>query len=70
MTDYAMYTAAGNELMGKLVEQARIDGADWPTVFDCLLKLATTEKEYSECCDTEVRAAVYKALGFTTPFYI
>ena len=70
MTDYAMYTAEGNEIISKLVEQARADNADWPTVYQCLMMLATTQKEYSECCDTEVRAAVYNALGFKTEFYV
>ncbi len=67
---YGMFTQQGNALVAKVVNEARVQGWDWPKVQRHLLLLSNAHKRTaSEAYDTVVREVVYLDLGFTTPFY-
>lgn len=68
--DYGMFTDFGNDAIDAIVTRARVLKFDWPTTFNELMELYKSRPEFSECMDTEVRGAVYDALGFKTPFYL
>jgi hypothetical protein len=70
MKDYGMYTEFGNDAIAVIVTRARVLKFDWPTTVKELEDLARRHpKDFGEAMDTEVRGAVYDALGFDTPFY-
>jgi hypothetical protein len=67
---YGMFTQQGNALVAKIVNEARVQGLDWPQVQRRLLLLSNTHKQTaSEAYDTVVREVVYLDLGYKTPFY-
>ena len=70
MKDYAMFSAAGNELVDRVVQAARREGWDWPKTYRDLVLLAKAHpRTAGECLDTAVREEVYSALGYESPFY-
>ena len=69
MSNYGMYSHNGELEINMLVKTAREEMWDWVRVQYELETLADN-LDYSEAYDTVVRENVYKALGFTTPFYI
>jgi hypothetical protein len=71
MSDYAMYTEAGNAAVDAIVRTARILKLDWPQVYNELGSLAERfPKVFGEATDTAVRECVYDACGFKSAFYI
>lgn len=65
MTDYAMFTEAGNDAVDAIVRQARILKMSWAQVNDELHALAEKfPKDFGEATDTAVRECVYMALEF------
>jgi hypothetical protein len=70
---YGMFTEAGNQLVGRVVAEARGQGWDWPKTQRHLALLAKAHpKSASEAYDTAVREIVYLELGFVRqdePFY-
>jgi hypothetical protein len=68
--DYSMYSEAGNQLVHRVVCEARVQGWDWPKTFRHLQLLAKAHpKKAGEAMDTEVREQVYLALNYKTNFY-
>ena len=69
--DYGMYTNKGNAIVANLVDRARQAGWNWKKTYQELVSLERVPGA-SEATDTEVREAVYVALGFDRtdePFY-
>ena len=62
-TSYSMYTEEGDILVNGIVEVAKGTNADWPWVYDKLIKLGETEK-FGEATDTMVRENVFDAIGY------
>ena len=68
--DFAMFSDRGNALVAKVVDEARVQGWDWPKVQRHLLLLSKAHpKSAIEAYDTAVREVVYTSLNFNTPFY-
>jgi hypothetical protein len=68
--DYGMFSQAGNLLVDRVVEEARVQGWSWAKTYRHLVLLARAHPNTaSECLDTAVREAVYDALEFTESFY-
>jgi len=68
--DYAMFTAEGNRLVGRVVAEARVQGWDWPKTYRHLELLSKAHpKTAGEATDTAVREVVYTTLNFETSFY-
>ena len=63
MADFDMYTERGNQRVGAIVRQAIAQRLPWRDVYNRLLKLSR-EQGFEEACDTEVREAVYEAVGY------
>jgi len=71
MSDYAMFSEAGNAAVDAIVRTARILKLDWPQVYNELGSLAERfPKDFGEATDTAVRESVYDACGFKSAFYI
>ena len=71
MSDYAMYTDAGNNAVDAIVCTAKNLQSDWPNVYNELCSLAARcPEEFGEATDTAVRECVYDACGFESAFYI
>lgn len=71
MSDYAMFSEAGNDAVDAIVRTARILKLDWPQVYNELSSLAERfPEDFGEATDTAVRECVYDACGFNSPFYI
>jgi hypothetical protein len=65
MNNYAMYSDRGNELVDRVVNEARVQGWDWPKVQRHLALLARAHPRVAgEAYDTAVREIVYTTLGF------
>jgi hypothetical protein len=61
--DYMMFSAKGNELVGRVVAEARVQGWDWPKTQRHLQLLAKAHpKDAGEAFDTSVREVVYVEL--------
>jgi len=60
---YSMFTEEGDILVDGIVEVAKGTNADWPWVYDKLIKLGETEK-FGEATDTMVRENVFDAIGY------
>jgi hypothetical protein len=73
MKDYAMYSDRGNELVDRVVSEARVQGWGWAKVCRHLALLARAHPRVAgEANDTAVREVVYQSLGFVRqdePFY-
>jgi hypothetical protein len=69
--DYGMYSDRGNELVGRVVAEARVQGWDWPKTQRHLALLARAHPRIAgEAFDTAVREIVYLDLGYQSePFY-
>jgi hypothetical protein len=71
--DYAMFSDKGNELVDRVVAEARVQGWDWPKTQRHLALLAKAHpKDAGEAFDTAVREVVYMELEFgkqSEPFY-
>ena len=63
MQEFDMYTERGNQRVGAIVRQAKAQRLPWTDVYNRLLKLSK-EQGFEEACDTEVREAVYEAVGY------
>lgn len=71
VTDYAMYTEAGNQKIAEIVTMAKVKGWNWPRTLNELYVLADSDAQlYGEATDTAVRECVYDALGFESGFYV
>lgn len=69
MSDYAMFTDAGNAAVQDIVALAKRQGLSWGIAYAMLSALSEDER-FSEATDTAVRECVYDACGFNSPFYI
>lgn len=69
MSEYRMFTEAGNQAIDGLVTVAKAMDLQWPEVYSALNVLAQNPK-FAEATDTVVREAVYDVLQFDTEFYI
>ena len=69
--DYAMFTQEGNRLVDRVVNEARVQGWDWPKTYRHLQLLSKAHpKTAGEATDTAVREVVYLKLNYKTNFYI
>ena len=64
MTNFAMYTDAGNDAVGSIVKLAISQNLSW-TVVHGLLKALSQDERFSEATDTAVRETVYMACDFS-----
>jgi uncharacterized protein YfaA (DUF2138 family) len=69
MSDYAMFTDAGNAAVKDIVALVKRQGLNWGIAYSMLSALSEDER-FSEATDTAVRECVYDACGFNSPFYI
>lgn len=71
MKDYSMYSPRGNDLVDGVVRAARAEGWDWAKTYRHLQLLARAHpRAAAECLDTAVREEVYRALGYSSKFYV
>ena len=69
--DYGMFSNSGNDLVDRVVAEARVQGWDWPKTQRHLALLARAHpKTAGEAYDTAVREIVYLKLNYKTNFYI
>lgn len=59
--DYAMFTDAGNIMIGSIVAGAKSANLKWSEVYDMLYTISQIEG-YGEATDTAVREVVYMEL--------
>ena len=64
MTNFAMYTDAGNDAVGSIVKLAISQNLSW-TVVQGLLKALSQDERFEEATDTAVRETVYMACDFS-----
>jgi hypothetical protein len=69
MSDYAMFSDAGNAAVQDLVALAKRQGLSWKVTYSMLSALGDDER-FGEATDTAVRECVYDACGFNSKFYI
>jgi hypothetical protein len=69
MSDYAMFSEAGNTAVHGVVVLAKQQSLNWPATYAMLLALGDDER-FGEATDTAVRECVYSACGFKSAFYI
>jgi hypothetical protein len=63
--DYGMYTDKGNALVGRVANEARVQGWGWAKTCRHLQLLAKAHpRDAGEAYDTVVREIVYTSLGF------
>ena len=68
--DYGMFSEKGNQLVDRVVAEARTQEWDWPKTYRHLELLAKAHpKTAGEATDTAVREVVYTTLKFETSFY-
>lgn len=63
MSQYGMFTEAGNTVVDGILKGARAKGLSWSDVNDMLYTVSNIQG-FEEAMDTEVREAVYLALDF------
>ena len=64
VTNFAMYTKAGDRKVADIVAQAKNKGWDWARTLNELYVLADSDAQlYGEATDTAVREVVYIAIG-------
>jgi hypothetical protein len=62
--NYGMYTSEGNVAVAGIVYYAQQNNFPWNVVYQNLVDLANYDEEkYGEALDTDVREAVYIAIG-------
>ena len=61
VTDFGMFTDAGNEAVQAIVEGAISNDLTWDEVYDCLISLSN-RAGFEEATDTVVRENVYAAI--------
>ena len=64
MTNFAMYTDAGNDAVGSIVKLAIAQNLSW-TVVQGLLNALSQDERFEEATDTAVRETVYMACDFS-----
>ena len=64
MTNFAMFTDAGNDAVGSIVKLAISQNLSW-TVVQGLLKALAQDERFEEATDTSVRETVYMACDFS-----
>ena len=64
MTNFAMFTDAGNDAVGSIVKLAISQNLSW-TVVHGLLEALSQDERFSEATDTAVRETVYMACDFS-----
>jgi len=69
MSDYAMYTDAGNAAIQDLVSLVKRQGLNW-SIAHAMLSALSDDERFGEATDTAVRECVYDACGFNSSFYI
>ena len=69
MSDYAMFSDAGDAAVQDIVGLAKRQGLSWKITYSLLMALSEDER-FSEATDTAVRECVYSACGYNTPFYM
>ena len=69
MSDYAMFSDAGNAAIHDIVLMAKRQGLSWKVTYALLLALSDDER-FGEATDTAVRECVYSACNFESAFYI
>jgi hypothetical protein len=69
MSDYAMFSDAGNAAVQDIVGLAKRQKLSWKVTYSLLMALSEDER-FGEATDTAVRECVYDACGYNTPFYI
>ena len=67
--EYGMFTDAGDQAVGRIVELAKAQGLSWKVTHSLLTALSEDER-FGEATDTAVREYVYDALDFNSSFYI
>ncbi len=61
MTEFWMFTEAGNSAVAKVVECAETAELSWPVV-ESMLEVLSRDERYSEATDTAVRETVFGVL--------
>ena len=64
MTNFTMFTDAGNDAVGSIVKLAISQNLSW-TVVQGLLKALSQDERFEEATDTAVRETVYMACDFS-----
>ena len=64
MTNFAMFTDAGNDAVGSIVKLAISQNLSW-NVVQGLLKALSQDERFEEATDTAVRETVYMACDFS-----
>jgi hypothetical protein len=64
MTNFAMFTDAGNDAVGSIVKLAIAQNLSW-SVVQGLLKALSQDERFEEATDTAVRETVYMACDFS-----
>lgn len=68
VTDFGMFTDAGNEAVQAIVEGAISNDLTWDEVYDCLISLSN-RAGFEEATDTVVRENVYAAIFEESYYY-
>ena len=69
--DYGMFSEKGNQLVDRVVAEARVQGWDWPKTYRHLELLSKAHpRTAGEATDTAVREVVYLKLNYKTNFYV
>ena len=63
MQEFDMYTERGNARVAAIVRHAKAQQLPWVEVYHRLITLSK-EQGFEEAGDTEVREAVYEAVGY------
>ena len=64
MTNFTMFTDAGNDAVGSIVKLAVSQNLSW-TVVQGLLNALSQDERFEEATDTAVRETVYMACDFS-----
>jgi len=67
--DFGMFSSAGNDIVGDIVDVAKSYRLNWPATY-ALLQAVAQDERFGEAMDTVVREYVYDACGFKSDFYI
>jgi hypothetical protein len=67
--DFGMFSDAGNDIVGDIVDVAKSYQLNWTATY-ALLQAVAQDERFGEAMDTAVREYVYDACGFESEFYI
>jgi hypothetical protein len=67
--EFGMFTDAGNDIVGDIVDVAKSYQLSWKATY-ALLQAVAKDERFGEALDTAVREYVYDACGFESEFYI